>query len=178
MGRNWVNNGSNSYILSIRFNWTKYQPISTHMDIVLLYFDVFLYIRASQISSRAPPDLPRGSQSQPRPPEPPRTAWAIAWRFFDFLRDVRNGIIGFETTFEGSLSKSGLKTYGFVRDIPKKVKQTLHRSVTRVTFAVKTEGKCTIWNSSDYPDYPPDQVSESATGTPPSTRAGGQDDGS
>ena len=68
-----------------------------------------------------------------------------------------------------------------VRDIPKKVKQTLHRSVTRATFAVKTEGKCTIWNSSDYPDYPdypPDQVSESATGTPPSTRAGGQDDGS
>ena len=98
------------------------------MDIVLLYVDVFLYIRASQISSRAPPDLPRGSQSQPRPPEPPKAAWAIAWRVFDFLRDVRNEIIGSETMFEGSLSKSGLKTYGFVRDIPNTVKETLHLS--------------------------------------------------
>ncbi len=60
----------------------------------------------------------------------------------------------------------------------------MHRSVTRVTSAVKTEGKCTIWNSSadpvdpDYLDYPADQVSESAARTLPSTRAGGQDDGS
>ncbi len=41
--------------------------------------------------------------------------------------------------------------------------------------------KCTIWNSSADPDYPPDpadRASESATRTPPSTRAGGQDDGS
>ena len=71
-----------------------------------------------------------------------------------------------------------------MRDIPKQVNnQThkMHQSVTRVTSAVKTEGKYTIWNSSadpPDPDYPADQVSESAAGTLPSTRAGGQDDGS
>ena len=61
--------------------------------------------------------------------------------------------------------------------------KTLHRSVTRVTFAVKAHRICTIWNSSaDTPDPadptdPPDEVSESAARTLPSTRAGGQDDG-
>ena len=101
--------------------------------------------------------------------------------FFDFLSDVRNGIIGFETTFEGSLSKSGLKTSGFVRDIPKQVKKTLHGSITRVTSAIKTEGQCTIWNSSaDSPDSLdlPEVVSLPAARTLPSSRAGGQDDGS
>ena len=74
-----------------------------------------------------------------------------------------------------------LKTRRSRRSCHEKVKKTLHRSVTRVTSAVKTEGKFTIWNSSadpDYPDYPADQVSESAARTLPSTRAGGQDDGS
>ena len=51
--------------------------------------------------------------------------------FFDFLRDVRNGIIGLETTFEGSLSKSCLNTYGFVRDIP--------NNVTNKKLPVETE---------------------------------------
>ncbi len=58
----------------------------------------------------------------------------------------------------------------------------MHQSVSRAILAVKTCGKCTIWNSSADPDYPvdppdpADQVSESAARTLPSTRAGGQDD--
>ena len=67
---------------------------------------------------------------------------------------------------------------------PKKSKNTLHRSVTQVTSAVKTEGKCTIWNSSpDSADLvdpldPADQVSGAAAQNHLSTRTGGQDDGS
>ncbi len=59
--------------------------------------------------------------------------------------------------------------------------KTLHRSEVRAIFAVKTHIKCAIWNSSaDLPDLPdlPEVVSRSAARTPPSTRAGGQDDGS
>ena len=42
----------------------------------------------------------------------------------------------------------------------------------------KTHLKCVIWNSPGDPLDPPDQVSESAARTLPSTRAGGQDDSS
>ena len=85
---------------------------------------------------------------------------------------------------EGDLSEMVSKLGVLDGAVMKKSKNKLHRSVTRVTSAVKTEGQCTIWNSSadpadpDYPDYPADQVSESAARTLPSTRAGGQDDGS
>ena len=60
----------------------------------------------------------------------------------------------------------------------------MHRSEVRAIFAVKTRTKCVIWNSStdlaDLPDPadPAEVVSRSAARTPPSTRAGGQDDGS
>ena len=48
---------------------------------------------------------------------------------------IEGETIGFESIVGKQSSKSGLKTYDFVRDIPKKVKQTLHRSVTRLHFA-------------------------------------------
>ena len=66
----------------------------------------------------------------------------------------------------------------------KKSKNTLHQSEVRAIFAVKTDIIFTIWNSSaDLPDPadpadPAEVVSRSAARTPPSTRAGGQDDGS
>ena len=49
-----------------------------------------------------------------------------------------------------------LKTRRSRRSCHEKVKKALHRSVTRVISAVKTEGKCTIWNSSADPADPPD----------------------
>ncbi len=55
----------------------------------------------------------------------------------------------------------------------------MHRSEVRVTKYGKTQLKCMIWNSSADPPDPPDPaevVSRSAARTPPSTRAGGQDD--
>ncbi len=45
-------------------------------------------------------------------------------------------------------------------------------------FCRKNIRKCAIWNSSAGPPDPYYQVSESAAGTLPSTRAGGQDGGS
>ena len=66
------------------------------------------------------PEAPRASPDLQSLPGLPELSHDV---FVDFLRDVRNRIIGFETTFEGSLSKSCLKTYGVVRDIPKQVKR-------------------------------------------------------
>ena len=50
--------------------------------------------------------------------------------FFDFFRDLRNGIIPFESVFGRSLSKHHLKTIGFRWEGCGKVKKTLHRSAT------------------------------------------------
>ena len=80
----------------------------------------------------------------------------------------------------GNLPKK-LSNVGVLDERSTKSKKTLRRNVTRAIFAVKTSGTCTIWNSSLDPADPPDpadQVSESAARTLPSTRAGGQDDGS
>ena len=60
----------------------------------------------------------------------------IARHIFDFFRDVSGETTCFESISGKHLSKSGLKTYGFVRDIPKQVKQTLRRSATESPNAV------------------------------------------
>ena len=60
----------------------------------------------------------------------------------------------------------------------------MHRSDVRVTMYGRNHQKCTIWNSSAESAESPESaesaevVSRSAARTPPSTRAGGQDDGS
>ena len=48
----------------------------------------------------------------------------------------------------------------------KKSKKTLHRSEVRVTFAVKTYGFCTIWNSPPDPPDPPDPAEVVAASAP------------
>ena len=116
--------------------------------------------------------------------EPTQRRRRIKRLLFDVFRDVSRETTLFETICGRRCVRSCLKTICFRWSCHEKNKKTLHRRVTRVTSAVKTAGKYTIWNSSpdpadppdpDYPDY---QVSESAAGTLPSTRAGGQDDGS
>ena len=125
----------------------------------------------------------RVSKSLSRPPQPPRTAGAIARRFFDFFRDASSGIILFGTSFGWQLSKKYLRTICFRREGYEKVKKkTLHRSGVRVTKHCKNHQKCTIWNSSAVPAVPavpadlPKAVSGPAARTPLPTRAGGQDD--
>ena len=116
----------------------------------------------------------RASQSWPRPPQPPSAAGAIARCFFDFFIPLSAQTPSFESISGRQSSKKALKTRCFTWEGYEKVKQTLHRSEVRATFAVKTHIICTIWNSSadpadppdpvDPPD-PPDQVSESAART-------------
>ncbi len=126
----------------------------------------------------------RASQSWPRPPQPSRAAGAIARCFFDFLIPLPAKTPSFESISGRQSSKKALKTRCFTWEGYEKVKKALHRSEVRATFAVKTHIICTIWNSSADPGNPgnpadpAEVVSRSAARTPPSTRAGGQDDGS
>ena len=95
-------------------------------------------------------------------PVPPQLSPDV---FFDFFDDVPRASIGFGTISGVPWGGPPLKTRCFRWSCHEKVKKTLHRSVTRVTYAVKTEGKCTIWNSSPDPadpDYPPEMVPEPA----------------
>ena len=97
---------------------------------------------------------------------------------FYFFIDVSAKAPSFESISGRQSSKKTLKTRCFRLEGYAKIKKTVHQSVSRATSALKTHGKCTIWNSSADPADPPDQVSESVARTLPSTRAGGQDDGS
>ena len=132
--------------------------------------------------------LQKHTPSCARPPQPPRAARAIAWHLFDFFRDVSRKTILFEIIFGRRSVRNGLKTRCFRWSCHEKIKKALHRSVTRVIFAVKTEGKCSIWNSSPDPGNPL-QSRQSTTIQrirrircqqpllgPSPTRAGGQDD--
>ena len=137
--------------------------------------------RPSLSSPRASQSSARASQSWPIPPQPPSAAGAIARCFFVLFIPLSTQTPSFESISGRQSSKQTLKTRCFRWEGCDKFKNTLHRSVTRVTKYCKKQWICTIWNSSADPADPwvPDyQVSESAVGTLPSTRAGGQDDGS
>ncbi len=96
--------------------------------------------------------------------------------------DVSRETILVESIFGRRFVRNGLKTTCFRLSCHEQVKKALHGSATRDTSAVKIEGTCTIWNSSADPvdpadpAHPAEAVSSTAAQTPPSTRAGGQDD--
>ena len=105
--------------------------------------------------------------------------------FFDFFKDVWDETIGFESISGKHLSKNGLKTYTFVRDIPKKVKKHCARAascsqVPRLPINLSQmefiRGSSGIKRINRIFRNQPDQVSSAAARTLPSTRAGGQDD--
>ena len=148
-------------------------------------------------------DVPKLSQGHPRSSQSctwvlawARPGWGMAWDgkvsfrvsktrisilhgvfLFYFFGDVSRETIGFESISGKHSSQSGLKTHVFVRDIPKKSKniaQERHK-ITKYRFLHRI---CSIWNSSPDLRNLPDQVSSAAARTLPSTRAGGQADGS
>ena len=61
----------------------------------------------------------------------PDAAEVIVRCFFDFFRDVRSGIIGFEGLFGSGLSEKAIKSRRFRWSCHEKVKKTLYRSATK-----------------------------------------------
>ena len=119
---------------------------------------------------RALPELPAASQQLPRASQ---AAEAIAWRFFDFLRDVSNGIILFESILGSSFSKQCLKSMCFRRSCHEKVKKTITPERHKVTKYCKNQQLWAIFNSSaDLPDPPDPGVREPEGGFGGSVRTG------
>ena len=129
----------------------------------------------------------------PLGPEP-ELGWALAWaepelgqaraiarRFFDFSRTAPNGTPTCESISGRHSFESCLKSRCYRRRCPRKVKKHIAPERHRITKYRYLHQVRAIWNSSaDTGDTgdPADQVSETAARTLPSTRAGGQDDGS
>ena len=90
---------------------------------------------------------------------------------------VRETIL-FESISGRHVSENGLKSRCFRWSCHEKVKKTLYRFVTSLALTVKTHIKCSKMNSSPDPADPAEVVAATAARTLPSTRAGGQDDGS
>ena len=82
---------------------------------------------------------PKSSQSCPRLakqlPRASDPAEAIARSFFHFLRDVSNGMIGFESILGSDSAENGRKSICFARGIPQKVKKSSNESEVLLFFA-------------------------------------------
>ena len=109
-------------------------------------------------------------------------AGAIARRFFDFCRTAPNGTPTFESISGRHSFENCLKSRCYRRSCPRKVKKhcTGAPQIHQVPI-FNLHRLRAIWNSEPDPADPPDlhnQVSETAARTLPSTRTGGQDDGS
>ncbi len=95
---------------------------------------------------------------------------------FDFFIPLSVKTYTFESISGRQLSENGCRTIRFRHE---QVKKTSRRSVTQVTKYCKKEQLRAKWNTPGTPGTPgtgPDRVSSAAARTPPSTRAGGQDD--
>ena len=72
-----------------------------------------------------------GAEGCQEPPSPPRLSCDV---FFDFSRDIRNGMLCFGTTLGRPLSEKWFKSRCFARGCPEKVKKTLRRSASEAKF--------------------------------------------
>ena len=101
--------------------------------------------------------------------------------FFDFFMTAPSKTYTFESISGGRSFRNALKSRCFRRSCHEQVEKNIaperHDALKRRAW----QQNQAIWNSSADPadpDYHPDQVAGAAARTLPSTRAGGQDDGS
>ncbi len=102
------------------------------------------------LDPRAPPEPPRAGPALHSLPVPPELSLDV---LLTFSHPSQLKHIVLRAFLVGNLPKK-LSKLGVLDESGTNNKKTLHRSVTRVTFAVKKQRICTIWNSSADPPDP------------------------